>query len=112
MKLLKYLSKIIREITFNFNINEIHKVTANVITVEGNGFICYSKGGTIYATERHWVHVWSLRCNKLVELKEYYDSIVSIMSLKSVPFPSLWTLWQSQNSKLYMCSFPSLLLII
>ncbi|KAH7289920.1 hypothetical protein KP509_30G024000 [Ceratopteris richardii] len=113
MKLFSYLSGLIKDVlTFKFDVKSVYRVNANVITVEGIGLLCCSRRGTAHVSKRSWVHVWFLKANKLVELREYYDSIVNIVSSKSDAYPNLSTLWQSKTSKLYMSSYPSLLLII
>ncbi|MCO5547498.1 hypothetical protein L7F22_000948 [Adiantum nelumboides] len=109
--LIKYLSGVTDKVNFCFQVTYMHAINSNVVCIEGQALFGSDEGASS-KHRRTWVHVWMLKGNKLVELREYFDAILTIVTLKPCACQKLCTLWQSKLSRVYERSFPSLILII
>ncbi|MCO5549162.1 hypothetical protein L7F22_002629 [Adiantum nelumboides] len=109
--LIEYLSGVTNKVNFCFQVTYVNVINSNVVCIEGQALFGPDEGANS-KHRRTWVHVWTLKGNKLVELREYFDAILTIVTLKPCACQKLCTLWQSKLSRVYEMSFPSLILII
>ncbi|KAI5058334.1 hypothetical protein GOP47_0026504 [Adiantum capillus-veneris] len=109
--LARYLSGITNKVNFSFQVTSMHVINSTIICIEGESHFVQDTGSNS-RHRRAWVHVWTLQGNKLAELREYFDAILTIVTLEPYACQQLCTLWQSNLSKDYERSFPSLVLII
>lgn len=74
------------------------------------------EGATVY-----WVHVWTLRGGVITQLREYFNTWLTVTYVRPPPTTSNWEIiehearlisWQSQPRDLYRRSLPGLLLAI
>ena len=77
----------------------------NIVFVEGEG-----KKRTNHEN-KYWVHVWTIKEGKIVQLREYFNTSLIVLN-QSPNLSSCNTLWQSQLGQANRKSMPSMILAI
>ena len=97
-------SSIIKTEEFAFVPTNIQSI-GNRVFVEGEG-----KQGTQHEN-KYWVHVWTIKEGKIVQLREYFNTSLIVLNQSSNLSPCN-TLWQSQLGQANRKSMPSMILAI
>ncbi|MCO5600684.1 hypothetical protein L7F22_054799 [Adiantum nelumboides] len=96
--LMQFLTGAVRQLSFEFTPVRVRQFGYNVF-VEGQG-----KAGSPHES-KFWVHVWTMKHGKIIQLREYFNTSLTVLK----PF-SYYPLWQSQLGSTHPKSSPSLIL--
>ncbi|MCO5596769.1 hypothetical protein L7F22_050838 [Adiantum nelumboides] len=96
--LMKFLTGAVSQLSFEFTPVRVRQFGYNVF-VEGQG-----KAGSPQES-KFWVHVWTMKHGKIIQLREYFNTSLTVLKPSSY-----YTLWQSQLGSTNPKSSPSLIL--
>ncbi|KAH7289447.1 hypothetical protein KP509_30G002100 [Ceratopteris richardii] len=100
--LVKFLTGAHSSLSFQF-VPESVRTVGNNVFVEGQG-----QKGTPHEN-KFWVHVWTLKDGRIVQLREYFNTSLTVLNSSSYMAPNA-PLWQSQLGRGHGKSTPSLIL--